>query len=315
MIPNYNNNDNNSPGILERTNELLNEIPFFIHFVLIVKMILFSLNLFTRFFTFYLSNIPIFTISHYQFWRLITTPFITTNPINMLFAFLFWVKDGISLEKSLGTIRYILIFISNSFFINILYCGFIYFINYYYFKTNPYDYYEVYKIDNTGIWPIIICEMTLLSFNNPDSKIFFLFLPFPIKAKYYPFLIIAVFTLINSFRINYQIVSGFLYGIIYYYLFQNRFNISDETIKKIENSFLCKCLTGLDEFINIDNINNNNQNSGEVQTTNSLDNNNNNNLTSFHGKGIQISSNNDYVPVNEQSQNNSLEEINSENKN
>ena len=308
MNPNYN---NNRQGIIERTNELLYEIPFFIRFVLIMKIVLFILHLLTRYISFYLSNIPIYTIRHYHFWRLITTSFITTNIINLLFAFIFWVRDAISLEKSLGTIRYIIIFISNSIFINIIYCGITYFINYY-FKKNPFDYFEVYKINNSGIWPIIICEMTLLCLNNPDSKIVFLFVPFPIKAKYYPIFIIAVFTLINNFRINYQIISGFLYGIIYFYLFQNRFNISDETIKKIERSFICKCLTGIDGFINIDNINNNNPNSGDVHTTNSLE---NNNFTPFHGKGIQIGSNNDYVAVNGQSQNNCLEEMNAENKN
>lgn len=302
MNPNYNNN--NKPGIWEKINELLNEIPIFIRFVLITKIILFILNLFTKYISFYLSNIPIITIKKYQFWRLLTTSFITTNMINMIFGFIFWVKDAISLEKSLGTIRYIFIFILNSVFINLIYCGVTYFINNY-FKKQYFYYFEVIKVNNSGLWPIIICEITLLCLNNPYSKIVVLFMPFPIKAKYYPIFIIILFTLINNFRISYQILSGFLYGVIYYYLLQKKLHISDETIKKVENSFCCKCLTGFDGFINIDNINNTNSTSGEVNTMNSLD--NNNDFINLHGKGIQVGSHNDYVAVNEQSPNNTLE--------
>jgi len=312
MIPNFN-ITKNKPGIWERIIDIVSEIPFFIRFVIITKIIFFIINLFTRYFSFYLSNIPIYTIGHYQFWRLITTSFITTNIINLLFAFVFWVKDAISLEKTLGTIRYIFIFLTNSLFINIIYCCITYFIKNY-IKNKPYALYETYKTASIGLWPIIICEMTLLCFNNPDSKIIFIVMPFPIKAKYYPIFIIIVFTLINNFRLNFQIISGFLYGIIYYYLFQNRLNISDDTIKKLENSYLCKGLTGLNGFISIDNINNYNPTSGEVQTMNSID--SHNQFSPFHGKGIQVGSNNDYVAVHEQSQNsNTLDEINTENKN
>ena len=57
------------------------------------------------------------------------------------------------------------------------------------FQLSHYSY--VHKVNNSGIWPIIICETTLLCLNNPDSKIKFLFVPSPIRAKYYPFIIIS----------------------------------------------------------------------------------------------------------------------------
>ena len=121
--------------------------------------------------------------------------------------------------------------------------------------------------------------------------------------------------MINNFRINFGIISGFLYGIIYFYLFQNRFHISDETIKKIENSFCCKCLIGFDGFVNIDNINAYPAGSGDVHMMNSLDN-NPSGFSPFHGKGITVGSSNDYVAVNEQNRNNTLDVINNtENKN
>ena len=310
-------NNKNKQELWERIKEILEEVPLFIRFVLIIKIFVFILNLFSNYISFYLSNIPLFTISHYQFWRLLTTCFITTNLINMIIGFIVWVKDAISLEKSLGTIRYIIVFITNSIFINLLYCSFIYLLNHYSKNKNflGENTFGIYKVNNSGIWPIIICEMTLLCLNNPDSQIKFLFRPCPIKAKYYPIFIIIIYILINNFRINFGIISGFLYGIIYYYLLQNRFHISDETIKKIENSFCCKCLIGFDGFVNIDNINAYPVTSGDVHTMNNLDS-NPNGFSPFSGKGITLGSSNDYVAVNEQNKNNTLDVINNtENKN
>ena len=304
-------------SICEKIKEISEEIPFFIRFVIIMNLFSFILNLFTKYISFYLSNIPYYTLNHYQFWRLITTSFITTNVVNMLIGFLIWVKDAISLERSLGTIRYIFIFIGNSIFINIIYCLIISFINY--FSNNKISSYSggygFFAINNSGIWPIIMCEMTLLCLNNPDSKIIFLFRPCPIRAKYYPIFIIIIFTLINNFRINYAIISGFLYGIIYYNFLQNKFYCSDEVIKKFENSFVCKCLTGFRGFINIDNVNSYSGTSGDVHMASSLDNINTHvGFSPFEGKGISVSSN-DYIAVHEQNQSNALDEINSENKN
>jgi membrane associated rhomboid family serine protease len=310
-------NNNQDKSSAERIKDIIEGVPFFIRFILIMKIILFILNLLTNYISFYLSNLPIYTIYHYQFWRLITTSFITTNLINMLIGFLIWIKDAISLEKSLGTIRYILIFITNSININLIYCFFMFIVEH--FSNNKIllrnEPLIIYKVNNSGIWPIIICEMTLLCLNNPDSQIKFLFKPCPIRAKYYPIFIIIILSLINKFRINFQILSGFLYGIIYYYIFQNRLHISDEIIKKLENSFLCKCLLGIGGFVSTDSITNYSAVSGDVNMMNSYDS-HQSGFSAFQGKGIQIGSNHDYVAVNEQGQNNTLDGINtSENKN
>ena len=198
-----------------------------------------------------------------------------------------------------------------------MFCSFVYLINYF----TKYNFglgstsYGVNKVNNSGIWPIIICEMTLLCLNNPDSHIKFLFRPCPIRAKFYPVFIIIIYILINKFRISFEIISGFIYGIIYYYLFQNRLHISDYIIRQLENSFICKCLIGFGGFVNIDNINNNPMSYGDVHMANSLDN-STGSFSPFQGKGITVGSSNDYVAVNDQNRNNTLDVINnSENKN
>ena len=315
MNSNYNISKNESET-WKKIKELLTEIPFFIHFIIIINILFFILNLFTDYISFYFSNIPLYTISHYQYWRLFTTSFITTNIINLILGFIVWIKDAISLEKSIGTLRYIFIFISNSIFINLIYCSIIYLIKY--FTKNDTilvnNFYGMYKVNNSGLLPIIVCEISLLCLNNTDSTINFLDKPCPIKAKYYPFFIIFIFTLINKLRINYGIISGFIYAFIYCYILQNKFYFSDETIQKLEKTFYCKCLIGFGGFVNIDNINNFGSNSGKINIINSLAH-IPSEVSPFQGKGFQVGTNNDYVAVNEQSTSNALDDISSQNKN
>ena len=298
MSSEINNNKSNKGGF-SRIIELINDIPFFVRIVLITNVILIISNIFTPYISFYLSNIPVLIIKKYQLWRLITTSFITTNLINMILGFIVWTKDAISLEKSLGTIRYIVIFIFNSIFINLISCLLTFLFRKNIFDIKQYSY--IHKVNNSGIWPIIICEMTLLCFNNPDSKIKLLFIPSPIRAKYYPFIIIILLYLINSFRINFEILSGFFYGIIYYYLLQNKFNISEGTTKKLEKSFCFKCLLGFHGFMIINKLNNV-MNSGDVNIVSNFDKN-------FQRKE---SGSGDYMTLSEQNNNNvhTLDDIN-----
>ena len=313
MNSDINSNNQQKLSPFKQIIELLRGISFFVRFVLITNVILIILNVFIPHISFYLSNIPVLTFKKCQLWRLITTSFITTNLINMILGFVVWVKDAISLEKSLGTIRYIFIFIFNSFFINLIACLLAFIFSNNSFELMPYKY--VHKVNNSGIWPIIICEMTLLCFNNPDSKIKFLFVPSPIRAKYYPFIIIVLLMLINNFRISYEIISGFLYGIIYYISLQNRFNISEETSKKLENSCLFRCLIGLNGFMLINKVHQI-MNSGDVKIASSFY---RNEHFQEREMGHVTSSNQDYMAVNDQNNNNTntLDEINanSDNKN
>ena len=106
--------------------------------------------------------------------------------------------------------------------------------------------------------------------NNPDSKIKILFVPSPVKAKYYPFIIIILLILINNFRINFQIISGFFYGITYYFLLQNRLTISEGLTKKLERSCLFRCLIGLNGFMILHQLNHA-MNIGNVNISNSFE--------------------------------------------
>ena len=298
MNSDFNSNTKSNQGALSQIIELISNIPFFVRFVIITNVILIIANIFFPHVSFYLSNIPALTIKQYQLWRLITTSFITTNLINMILGFIVWTKDAISLEKTLGTIRYIFIFILNSIFINLISCFLAFLFSSENFQILHYTY--VHKVNNSGIWPIIICETTLLCLNNPDSKIKLLFVPSPVRAKYYPFIIIILLTLINNFRINFGIVSGFFYGIIYYFLLQNKFSISEGVTRKLEKSCLFRCLIGLNGFMILHQLNHA-MNSGNVNISNSFE--------SIDIPGRKNSNSDDYMEVNDQNNSHNVESL------
>ena len=298
MNSDFNSNTKSNQGALSQIIELISNIPFFVRLVIITNVILIIANIFFPHVSFYLSNIPALTIKQYQLWRLITTSFITTNLINMILGFIVWTKDAISLEKTLGTIRYIFIFILNSIFINLISCFLAFLFSSENFQILHYSY--VHKVNNSGIWPIIICETTLLCLNNPDSKIKLLFVPSPVRAKYYPFIIIILLTLINNFRINFGIVSGFFYGIIYYFLLQNKFSISEGVTKKLEKSCLFRCLIGLNGFMILHQLNHA-MNSGNVNISNSFE--------SIDIPGRKNSNSDDYMEVNDQNNSHNVESL------
>ena len=154
MNSDFNSNTKPNQGAFSQIIELISNIPFFVRLVIITNVILIIANIFFPHVSFYLSNIAVLTIKQYQLWRLITTSFITTNLINMILGFIVWTKDAISLEKSLGTIRYIFIFIFNSIFINLLSCFLTFLFSSNSFELSQYSY--IHKVNNSGIWPIII---------------------------------------------------------------------------------------------------------------------------------------------------------------
>ena len=97
-------------------------MPFFIRIVVFSTLIFYVINLFTPYVAFYLADIPYFTIFKIQIWRLFTTAFITTGLITIIFSLFFWYRHVIKLEQEKGTVKYMLNFFMNIYFIQTMYC-------------------------------------------------------------------------------------------------------------------------------------------------------------------------------------------------
>ena len=77
-------------------------VPFFIKFMYFITLILYILNLFCKDISFYLSNIPLYTVYHFQIWRLFIAFLITTNIIKKI---IYENDDNIHSIKSIGFLR------------------------------------------------------------------------------------------------------------------------------------------------------------------------------------------------------------------
>lgn len=274
--------------------KFLANIPLFVQFYILITIFIFILNLFIKDISNILSNIPSKTILQFQFWRLITSVFMTTNQYKIILGIISWIKFASSIEKTIGTIKYMFIFIINSIIIQLIYCLFIFFSSLFN-KNNANKLILNTKInvesgnnnyiENNGMWSIIICELVLLCLNNPQSKIKILFFPFTIKAKYYPLLFYLLLSLFDSFKIDLQIISGIFYGIIYFYFLKNIIKISDSFAYNIEDNY-CFKLAKIKNFKKCKRNNRNNiiisNNQGsyspvQITTSSSFNNLNNNN--------------------------------------
>ena len=251
--------------------KLWNIVPFFIKFMSFITIIFYILNLSFKSLAFYLSNIPSYTLFHYQIWRITSSFLITTNIFNVILGLIFWAREGSSMETRLGTLKYIIIFIRNSFLIQILYTLIIALVALIIQKKDfmekkikiKYEHgdkalVENFLIENCGLWPSVMCELTLLCLSNPNIKVKFLFIPYEFSAKFYPIIIYAVFCLVNIFNYNndIEVFVGILFAFIYHYLLKNKLKITDKFIERLENNICFSWMKKITGFVSVNQINN-----------------------------------------------------------
>jgi membrane associated rhomboid family serine protease len=269
-------------------NSIIDNMPFFIKIVVFSTLIFFIINLFTPYPAFYLVDIPYFTIFHLQIWRLFTTAFITTGLISIVFSLFFWYRHAVKLERDKGTVKYMLTFFMNCFFIQLMYCLLMIIIslviqNSMMMKMKL----TMGGVRNQGLWPILMCELTLMCLSNPEANMRFFFFPCVIKAKYYPLVLFAIFTLLSNFQIDFEILCGIVFGFLNHYYLKDKIEINNVFALKVENSFLCHWMINKKGFISINNTNSpeipvNIENVANVTPAK--------NFSAFKGKGVAVGS-------------------------
>ena len=235
---------------------ILNSMPFFVKIVVCSTIILYLINFIIPYVAYFLADIPYFTIYYFQIWRIFTTPFITTSLFSVIFSIYFWYEKASRLEKDIGTIKYIIIFFMNSFCIQIMFCILMLLLSLIIRNKAP----LVMKISqggvrNEGIWPILMCDLTLLCLSNPNEIMQFRFFPCTIKAKYYPLFLFLIFTIISGFQIDFENICGIGFGFLYHYFLRNRLKISNNFAEKLGNSCLCRWMKTKKGFIGAGGIN------------------------------------------------------------
>ena len=237
----------------EKLGKLWYNIPIFIKYYFIITIILYILNLKLKCISFYLINVPAYTVFHFQIWRLLTSVFITTNIFQIIMAFFLYLKYASLLEISLGTIKYTLIFFINAIFIQIIN---IFIFSFFSLINNKNFNSDKKAKNNSGLWGMVMCEMTLLCFSNPESPMKLFLLPFTVKAKIYPIILVIIFLLLNYLELDIEIISGVIYGLIYFYFLKSKLQISDSFVQKLETKSIFKSMSNIKGFISVTHISN-----------------------------------------------------------
>ena len=98
-------------------------------------------------------------------------------------------------ERRLGTVRYISFFTMTNAIIGVLYVGITYAIA----QTGLPIFVNAFVLSPCqGLWPIIIVELVIKFNKEPDQLVPFMCFPFNIKSKYYPWLLLLLFSLIGG---------------------------------------------------------------------------------------------------------------------
>ena len=204
-------------------------VPIFVRTIILLTTIIYIVNLWADIES-YFSNTPKYTVDSLKIWTLLTSCLVNTHIINLIFAFISWIPDGIRLESSNGTIKYILNFFINNIVIQIIFIVICYILSLGY---------ESLVLENSlGLWPVIMAEVTMLCIANPENYVNLCFIPFEFRAKFYPFAMYLFLIVANGFKfIIIDVLIGILFGYLYFYKLKNFLNVSDSLVLRLEKIF------------------------------------------------------------------------------
>jgi hypothetical protein len=147
-------------------------------------------------------------------------------------------------------------------------------------------------VRNEGLWPILMCDLTLICLSNPEANMRFFFFPCVIKAKYYPLVLFGIFTLLSNFHIDFEILCGIGFGFFYHYYLYKKIEISNTFAVKVENSLLCRWMANKKGFISITNTGSPDIPTNLETVTNTTP---AGNFKAFKGKGVAVGGSNEQI--------------------
>lgn len=181
------------------------------------------------------ANIPIFTIFKLQLYRIITSPLLCENVLNLFFAFMGFMNHGVKLEQSLGSSMFAVLFFTLTIATNVLFLIIEILL---WGLTNN----EAHLLSaSMGIWVVLLGIIAAECAQAPPDtikKLFFL----EIKAVYYPMVLLGLFSLLGGPRLSYCLGVAVGYG--YGYGKLDRYKVRVERVRKWENRDQNGCLSG-----------------------------------------------------------------------
>jgi membrane associated rhomboid family serine protease len=212
------NNNNNSSHHYDHPpnhNPLLNaydsfhrDTPAVTRYILTTQAFSWALSFFVDW-TFGLANIPVFTVQHYEVYRLVTSLLVCTNLFSLILAYMSFVDTGRRLEQAMGSTPFAILVVAMGVFTNSLYVAVAACLDV--ILGTQHWYY----LPTFGIWLVLFGLIAMECSKAPQGtrrRLFFCHVP----TLYYPLAVLAVFSLLSSggFNLGYliSIGVGYAYG-------------------------------------------------------------------------------------------------------
>lgn len=156
---------------------------------------------------YYIINSPPLIYKEFHIWALVTAPFASVDPFMMLFGLCSFIPRGSIEERMKGTAYYIIHFFWLSVLSQILMVALFLGVSLMVDK---------YQAVSAGLWTMAILTMSLDSFRNPDQAMNLCLCPIQIKAKYCPYIWLAIFFFF--IRVMFlSIFAGYLVAAAYHF--------------------------------------------------------------------------------------------------
>ena len=160
--------------------------------------------------TYALSCIPYATVFKFQLYRLITSSLLCTNALSLLFAFLSFGDTGRRMEHGLGSAAMGTLICTLSLLINASYVV-LSLLTYVFTRSSA----AIAMPNNSGFWSVLLAIIAIECSTAPAESNRRLIGAYEIRTRYYPLLLLGLFTLFGGFHLAYGlgVAFGYAYGL------------------------------------------------------------------------------------------------------
>jgi membrane associated rhomboid family serine protease len=221
------------PSCMDKVKEMWGYVPFFWRIIIYLNLFVYIGSFFYLGILLYAINIPQYVVFKMQIWRIVTSPYAHLDILSLLIGLLVYLMRGYQIEKTKGTAKFAVYFISLSIVVNILATA-IGIIGKQLLTNCIASILLSFPCYVAGLWPMILVDMTVDSLKDPNREMMFWWCPFPIKARYYPYIFLVLFGVMSP-PIFVGILWGYITGVLYSNGALNFLNPSDNWINKLHS--------------------------------------------------------------------------------
>ncbi|GMI34663.1 hypothetical protein TrCOL_g11698 [Triparma columacea] len=179
-----------------------------------------------------LSNVPLFTVQSLEVYRVATSVLVCDSIFTLLFSGLAMTSVGSGLEREQGSASFLLTSILLVLLINSVFISFVYTL--YIFTSDP-----SYLLSTaSGPWGYMMMLITIqCNRDDPEGTRRVLFFPVEVKNKYYPLVILALFTILGGIRLDLVVAVGMGYTYVYHGGLRTAMKFDESTLVGVEGKW------------------------------------------------------------------------------